>query len=256
MHRLILGDCLEKMSEIPDRSVDMVLADLPYGTLNKSNKSSEWDVMLPLDKVWKEYKRVCKPNAAIVMFAQGMFTADLMYSNKNWWRYNLIWDKGRPSGFLNANRMPLRSHEDICVFYEHLPVYNPQMVKCLPTERVHSRGNVKKVENQCYGEYKQFKARIMDEKYPRSILRVNKEHRNRENFHPTQKPVKLLEWLIRTYTNPGMMVLDNTCGSGSTGVAAAMTGREFTGIELNGGYFEIAKQRIEAAEAIMEKRKN
>ena len=248
MNRLILGNCLKEMQRIPTGSIDMVLADLPYGTLNKQNKSSYWDQMLPLDKVWKEYKRVCKPHAAIVMFSQGMFTADLMHSNRAWWRYNLVWDKGRPSGFLNANRMPLRSHEDICVFYKHLPVYHPQMVKCSVDERVHGNNKRKTAVNQCYGEYVPAVTKVRDEKHPKSIIRFNKEHKQGKFYHPTQKPVELLEWLIRTYTDPSMMVLDPTCGSGSTGVAATLTGRDFIGIEVNKEYYDIAKVRIMSAE--------
>lgn len=252
MNRLILGNCLKEMQKLPSGSVDMVLADLPYGTLNKQNKSSYWDQMLPLDQVWKEYKRICKPNAAIVMFSQGMFTADLMYSNKPWWRYNLVWDKGRPSGFLNANRMPLRSHEDICVFYKHLPVYHPQMVKCTAEERIHGNNKRKSATNQCYGSYVPTVSKVMDEKYPKSVLQFKKEHKTGQFFHPTQKPVGLLEWLIKTYTDPGMVVLDPTCGSGSTGVAATMTGRDFIGIEVNKEYYDIAKVRVIGAEIAAE----
>lgn len=250
MNQLILGDCLKEMRNIPNESVDMILADLPYGTLNKQNKSSYWDRMLPLQDVWKEYKRICKPNSAIVLFAQGMFTADLMYSNKPWWRYNLVWDKGRPSGFLNANRMPLRSHEDICVFYKHLPIYHPQKVKCLDGEQIHANRKRTTVTNQCYGKFIPSITVPMDEKYPKSVIQFKKEHKIGQFYHPTMKPVQLLEWLIKTYTDPGMVVLDNTCGSGSTGVAATMTGRDFIGIEVNKEYYDIAKRRIMDAEAI------
>lgn len=149
------GDCLDLMKDIPDKSVDAIICDLPYGVLNRGNKNAKWDKMLPLDKLWVQYCRLIKDNGAIVLFAQGMFTAQLMRSNPKMWRYNLIWQKGgRCSGFLNAKRQPLREHEDICVFYKKQPTYNPQMVKCLPHQRNHSRGKMEKEQtNRCYGKF-------------------------------------------------------------------------------------------------------
>ena len=238
------GDCLELMKNIPDKSVDMILCDLPYGVLNRKNSAAKWDSVLPLETLWFQYKRISKSNAAIVLFGSGMFTADLMQSNRKMWRYNLIWKKGdRTSGFLNANKMPLRNHEDLCVFYSKLPIYHPQMEKCSPDKRNHSRGNLNNpVKNQCYGNFTPTPTIIRDEKYPKSILNFQPEHK--DFLHPTQKPVALLEYLIRTYTNEGETVLDNCMGSGSTGVACVNTGRNFIGIELDSGYFEIAKKRI------------
>ena len=256
--QLFNGDCLIEMQNIPDKSVDMILCDLPYGVLNKNNPNTAWDRIIPFDKLWEQYERVIKDDGAIVLFSQGMFTAQLMMSNPKLWRYNLVWDKQRVTGFLNANRMPLRCHEDILVFYKSLPLYNPQYEDGLPN---HSRGNGEhKKTNNCYGEFKEIKSkkhRCYDDvnvvpltvpegkKLPRSIISVPKEH-EKTNYHPTQKPINLLKWLIKTYTNEGQLVLDNTMGSGSTGVACLDTNRDFIGIEMNKEYFEIAKKRIES----------
>ena len=244
--KLIKGDCLEEMQRIPDKSIDMILCDLPYGVLNKNNPNAQWDREIPFDKLWEAYERVIKDNGAIVLFAQGMFTAKLMLSNPKLWRYNLIWDKiNRPTGFLNANRCPLRIHEDILVFYKKQPIYNPQFSI---GEKSHSRGKcgngVGGGKNRCYGEFKQTEAVITNEKYPNSIIRIGKEHKN--FYHPTQKPVQLLEYLIKTYSNEEGVILDNTMGSGSTGIACINTNRKFIGIEMNKEYFEIAKKRIES----------
>ena len=250
--QLIHGDCLIEMQNIPDKSCDLILCDLPYGQLNKSNKHAAWDVVIPFEPLWEQYKRIIKDNGAIVLFAQGMFTAQLMTSNPKMWRYNLIWDKIMPTGFLNSKRMPLRSHEDIIVFYKSLPTYNPQMTKCEPHKRNHSKGNMLKPgKNQCYGHYVETPTIISDEKYPKSIITISKEHCVGKFYHPTQKPVALMEWLIKTYTNEGDFVLDNCMGSGSCGVAAVNTKRKFIGIELDENYYNIAKQRID--EAIMKK---
>lgn len=242
------GDCIEVMSagggEIPDKSIDMILCDLPYGVLNKSNPGAKWDCVIPFEKLWEQYKRVIKDNGAIVLFGSGMFTADLMESQRKLWRYNLIWDKVLKTGFLNANRMPLRQHEDICVFYKKLPTYNPQMVKCEPHQRNHGKGSCGKQTNNCYGEYTVLPTVISDEKYPTSIISIPKQHDREGDLHPTQKPIELLEWLIRTYTNVGETVLDSCMGSGSTGVACVNTNRKFIGIELDEKYFKIAKERI------------
>lgn len=252
---LIHGDCLVEMHRIHDKSVDMVLCDLPYEVLHKNNPYAQWDRKLPFDKLWEQYERVIKDNGAIVLFAQGMFTAELMTSNKKLWRYNLIWDKCRVTGFLNANRMPMRCHEDICVFYKSLPTYNPQYTDGLPN---HSRGNgIHKETNNCYGKFKaDYKGRTYEsvprvestvpkgKKLPRSIISIKKEHESTV-YHPTQKAVALLEYLIKTYSNEGDTILDNTMGSGSTMVACLNTNRNGIGIELNEEYFQIATQRVE-----------
>lgn len=242
---LWLGDCLQLMGDISDESVDMILCDPPYGVLNRQNPKAKWDSQIDLATMWSHYIRVIKPNGAILLFGSGMFTADIMKSNSKMWRYNLVWDKVATTGFLNANRMPLRRHEDIMVFYKKLPTYNPQMQKCKPHKRNHMRGNMQKpIKNSCYGSFINVPTVITDEKYPTSIIRISKEHCNGKFYHPTQKPVELLEWLIKSYTNEGDLVLDNCMGSGSTGVACANTGRKFLGIEIESKYFEIAKSRI------------
>lgn len=246
---LFCGDCLVEMNKISSNSVDMVLCDLPYGVLNKSNISAKWDKQLPLQRLWEHYKRIVKPNGAIVLFGQGMFTAKLMISNPKMWRYNLVWDKVLPTGFLNANKMPLRSHEDILVFYEKLPTYNPQMTEGKP---LHSKGKqykTKKPKNRNYGVFgtTDDSRKGSVEKFPKSIVRFVKPHPSIA-VHSTEKPVYLCEWLIKTYTNEKETVLDNCMGSGSVGVAAVKTGRNFIGIELNKEYFQIAQERIKEAE--------
>ncbi|MBR5285449.1 MAG: site-specific DNA-methyltransferase [Clostridia bacterium] len=241
------GDCFDYFGEIPDKSVDMVLCDLPYGTLNKKNPNAEWDKPIDLKRLWNEYRRVLKPNGAAVMFGGGYFTAELMTSAPDLWKYNLVWKKGnRPTGFLNANKQPLRLHEDICVFYDKQPTYNPQFTIGLVCHSRGKAGNGLQGRNGCYGDFKQTDAVITNEKYPTSILDFPKEYP--QKYHSTQKPVALLEWLIRTYTNKGNTVLDNCMGSGSCGVACVNTGRKFIGIEKNAEFFKTAAERIAKAE--------
>ena len=248
---LYLGDCLELMKNISDKSVDMVLCDLPYGVLNKNNPSAKWDSIIPLEQLWVQYNRIAKDDSAVVLFAQGMFTAKLMMSNPDMWRYNLVWDKvNRPTGFLDANRKPMRIHEDICVFYSQQPVYNPQFSI---GQKCHSRGKAGNSDGKCknrnYGKFKATETVMTNKKYPTSILSFEKEHI--DFSHQTQKPVDLLRYLIRTYSNEGDTILDNTMGSGSTGVAAVMENRKFIGIELQDNYYQIAVKRIN--EAIIKK---
>lgn len=239
------GDCLKLMKNLPPGSVDMILCDLPYGQLNKGNKhADECDRNLDLDALWSEYRRIIKDNGVIVLFASGMFTADLMKAAPGLWRYNLIWKKGdRVSGFLNAKRMPLRNHEGILVFYKKLPTYNPQMEECEDSQKLHSRGSLsRKQKNSCYGGYKDVQSNIINQKYPKSVLNIQPEHK--DFFHPSQKPVELLEWLVKSYTNPGEIVLDNCMGSGSTCIACINTGRRYIGMELSQKYFDVAAERI------------
>ena len=195
-------DCLTGMQRIDDGAVDCIITDLPYEVLNDGNPDAQWDKMIPLDLLCEQFKRITKPNAAIVLFGQGMFTARLMMSNPKMWRYNLVWDKARTTGFLNATRMPLRCHEDICVFYDQLPTYHPQMTKCLPHQRNHSRGKQEGEQtNRCYGSFGKAADHITDEKYPRSIISF--PNKVQGNDHPTQKPVDLIRYLILTYTDMG-----------------------------------------------------
>lgn len=238
------GNCLELMGDIADNSIDMILCDLPYGVTQ-----AKWDTVIPFDLLWEQYERVIKDNGAIVLFAQGLFTSNLMQSNSKLWRYNLIWNKGLTSGFLNANRMPMRSHEDICVFYKNLPTYNPIMTKGKPS---HSKGKMLGTNNRLYGKHKQVEQRENSEmKHPKSIINIQTLHPSRK-IHPSQKPVALLEYLIKTYTNENDTVLDNTMGSGSTGVACVNLNRKFIGIELDENYFNIAKGRMEESQLFYE----
>ena len=243
-------DCLQGMQRIPDGTIDAVICDLPYGVLNEQSEGGSWDSVIPFDKLWEQYKRICKPTAAIVLFAQGMFTANLMHSNPKMWRYNLIWKKGdRVSGFLNAYKMPMRNHEDICVFYDKLPTYNPQMRKGFPN---HTRGHGGgKLKNGCYGKFDPWGRSevITDEKFPLSIIDIEKEHDVNKQFHPTQKPVDLLRYLVLTYTNEGDTVLDNCMGSGTTAIACIKEKRHFIGFELSKEYFDKAQRRIKAEQA-------
>ena len=237
--QVFLGDCLELYKNIEPKSIDLILTDLPYGTT-----ACKWDSVIPFDKLWKQYERIIKDNGAIILFGQGMFTAELMLSNKKLWRYNLIWKKGnRISGFLNSKKQPLRNHEDIMVFYKNQPTYNPQMTY---GEKSHKKGGGNHKNTQrCYGKLIDTPTIETNEKYPISILTFDREH---PPIHQTQKSLSLLEYLIKTYTNEGETVLDNTCGSVSTGVAAVNTNRNFIGIEMDDKYFGIARKRIEDAQ--------
>lgn len=221
------------MKDIPDNSVDMVLCDLPFGVTR-----NEWDKIIPFDSLWGGYHRIVKPNGAIVLHCQQPFTSRLIMSNEKEFKYCWVWYKHYCRGFLNAKKQPLKSHEDIAVFYNKQCTYNPQMKK----GRLRSKGNSSK-QRGCYGDYKPVKT-VNDVYYPQTILDFA-GCANSELQHPTQKPVPLLEYLIRTYTNEGETVLDNCMGSGSTGIACQNTNRNFIGIELDEHYFEVAKKRIE-----------
>jgi len=247
---LLYGNCLELMRDIPDRSVDMILTDPPYGVLHKGNPNAKWDIAVPFDSLWEQWERIIKPNGVIVVFGQGMFTAKLMTSNPKMWRYNLVWDKRLVTGFLNAKKMPLRRHEDICVFYKQRPTYNPQMSRCDPHRRNHQRGKNVGVDsiptNRNYGRYYNTPTVMSDEKYPTSIISIAKQHPSKRTFHPTEKPIDLLRWLIRTFTNDGDIVLDCFMGCGSTGVACKREHRRFVGIEKEKEFYDIAVMRCES----------
>lgn len=240
MINLMHGDCLELMAQIPDGSVDMVLCDLPYGTT-----ACKWDSVIPFEPIWAHYKRVIKRNGAIVLTASQPFTSALVMSNLKMFRYAMVWDKGYTTGYGNANKIPMKAHEDICVFYSRLPAYNPQGV--MPSGKENRRGRT----DEAIGKNGLVVARYVQKltNYPRSIVSTQKET---GGVHPTQKPVVLMEYLIRTYTNEGDTVLDNTMGSGTTGVACVNTGRNFIGIEQDNKYFAIAKKRISDAYPIPE----
>lgn len=234
-YKLYNGDCLEVMKSIPDKSIDMILCDLPYGTTR-----NKWDTVIDLDLLWSQYERIIKDNGAIVLFAQVPFNIVLGYSNLKLLKYEWIWEKEQGTGHLNAKKMPLKSHENIMVFYKKPPTYNPQMVGN-EVRTVKRSGNKSKTTN--YGDFIEIKESTYIGRYPKDIIKFNKD----KGYRPTQKPVALLEYLIKTYTNEGEIVLDNCMGSGSTGVAAMLTDRRFIGIELDEGFFNIAKERIEEA---------
>ena len=238
MVNLYIGDCLEMMKDISSGSVDLILTDPPYGITN-----CIWDTIIPFDPMWEQMKRIIKPNGAICLFGCEPFSSALRMSNIKNFKYDWYWQKTTPTGFLNAKKQPLRNIETISVFYSKQPIYNPQKThghKRKVSLAKHKQ-NCKKAE-----EYNDYDLASYDstERYPTQILRF-KTDRQKSALHPTQKPVDLLEYLIRTYTNEGETVLDFAMGSGSTGVACVNTNRNFIGIELDEGYFQIAKQRIE-----------
>lgn len=230
------GDCLKIMADIPDESIDCILVDLPYGCLKPSNVHAAWDKQLDINLLWKEWLRISKPRTPIILFAQNLFSAQLIMSNPKLYRYSMVWDKVHIGAFLNANRMPLRQHEDILMFYRMLPTYNPQMVKSEKHVRNAKRGK-RGTFSQCYGNYKALEPTYADEKYPTSIIPIPKICDFNSTYHPTQKPTQLLEWLIKTYTNPGDTVLDCCMGSGSTMVACINTNRRGIGMELTEKFF-------------------
>ena len=245
VNKLHHGDCFSLMDNICDKSIDLIITDPPYACLNRSNKHAQWDKEIDLCNLWRHYERIIKDNGVILMFGQGMFGAKLMTSNPKLFKYDIVWNKVRKTGFLNAKKMPLRQHEQIFVFYKKLPTYNPQMAKCEPHQRNHSRGNgTHKETNRNYGRYGKAEELITDEKYPSSILTFPKGHSKEAWLHPTAKPVELIQYLIRTYSNEGDLVFDNFAGSGSTCIAAIREKRNFIGIELDDEYFRLANERI------------
>lgn len=239
INKIMQGDCLEAMKELPAKSVDMVLCDLPYGTTQ-----NKWDSVIPLDKLWHEYDRIVKDNGVLALTGQGVFTAKLILSNEKNFKYKIVWIKSKPTNFLNAKKQPLRKHEDICIFYKKQPVYNPQMT----AGEAYDKGFRKNQFTGSYGDFKPSHVKSSGERYPidvvmyelnelqepfESAVYIKTAESEGQVHHPTQKPVELGRYLIRTYTNPGDVVLDNACGSGSFLVAALMEGRSFIGIEKN-----------------------
>ena len=233
---LIHGDCLIEMATIPDESIDMILCDLPYGVTK-----NQWDVVIPFDDLWKQYKRIIKQNGAIVLFGSQPFTSIMIMSNMDMFRYSLVWEKNKFSDFLNAKRKPMKTNEDIVIFYKKQPTYNPQYWYSTPYTRWNTQKAVDKQTN--YGNHKENYVESEGKRLPTTVLKFNRIERPQ---HPTQKPVDLLEWLINTYTNEGETVLDNCMGVGSTGVACKNVGRHFIGIELEKTYFDMATKRIDS----------
>lgn len=232
---LTFGDCLIEMKNIDDKSIDMILCDLPYGVTKNS-----WDIIIPFDDLWKHYNRIIKDNGAIVLFGSQPFTSFMITSNIKYFRYCLVWEKNKFSDFLNSKRKPMKTNEDIAVFYKKQPVYNPQYWYSTPYTRWNTQEAVNKQTN--YGIHKEnFNENVDGKRLPTTVLKFNRVERPQ---HPTQKPVDLLEWLIKTYTNESELVLDNCMGVGSTGLACKNTNRRFVGIEKNEDYFDIAKKNI------------
>lgn len=236
-NEIIHGDCLDIMATLEDKSIDMILADLPYGTTR-----NKWDSVIPLAELWEQYERIIKDNGVIVLTAQTPFDKVLGSSNLSMLKYEWVWEKTSATGHLNAKKMPMKAHENILVFYKKLPTYNP----------IKTQGHVRKVSkaehkinSKMSTNYNPTGLTTYDstERYPRSIITFATD-KQKQALHPTQKPVALMEYLIKTYTNPGDLVLDNVVGSGTTAIAAMNTGRNFIAIEKDLEYYTIAKDRI------------
>ena len=238
INKIYNEDCLEGMKRIKDKSIDMILCDLPYGTTQ-----CKWDTIIPFDKLWEQYCRVIKDNGAIVLTASQPFTSSLIMSNAKMFKYEWIWQKTHPKGHLNAKKMPMRAHENVCVFYKKPPTYNPQM----------THGHKRKVANtnyiresdgdSCYGKENRVTFYDSTDRYPLDVQTFSNADQSNK-LHPTQKPVELFEYLIKTYTNENEVVLDNCIGSGTTAIACMNTNRKYIGFELDKGYFDISQKRV------------
>ena len=256
VNRLIEGDCMVEMKKLPDRSVDMILCDLPYGITQ-----NDWDCYLPLDELWAEYKRIIKSNGVIALTSSGIFTARLIMSQPKIYKYKWVWEKSKSTNFLNAKKQPLRKHEDICIFYQKQPTYNPQMRSGDPYDKG------KRKDQLCgnYGDFNPVHVKSEGERYPIDMIYFKTAESEGEVYNPTQKPVELGKYLIRTYTNPGEIVLDNTFGSGSFLVSALEEGRNFIGIEKNEDvarfktgevdYIKVARERLKESWKNLEHKK-
>ncbi|MEE3805442.1 site-specific DNA-methyltransferase [Lysinibacillus fusiformis] len=238
INQIFHGDCLQIMPTFPDKSIDMILCDLPYGTTQ-----CKWDVVLPFDLLWAEYNRIIKDNGAIVLFGSEPFSSTLRLSNINNYKYDWIWDKVKGTGFLNARKQPMRNHETISVFYKKQCTYNPQKTTGHVLKKSYRS---KEKQTEVYGEMRKDYVYESNERYPRSIQVFSTDTQN-SSLHPTQKPEALCEYLIKTYTNEGEVVLDNCAGSGTTLVAARNLNRNFIGIELEEKYVEVARKRLSEA---------
>ena len=248
INQVFEADCLKKMQEIPDAAIDMILCDLPYGVTQNA-----WDSYIPLDKLWMQYSRIIKPNGAIVLNSSGLFTAMIIMSQPALYKYKLVWEKSKPTNFLNVKKQPLRKHEDICVFYKKQPTYHPQMGSGV----AYDKGIRKDQLSGSYGDFQPIHVHSDGQRYPTDVIYFKTAESEGKVLHPTQKPVELGRYLIRTYTNPGDIVLDNACGSGSFLVAAVLEGRNFIGIEKNEDvalfkkepidYIAVCKERILSA---------
>lgn len=245
LNNVFEDDCLNTMGKIPDKSIDMILCDLPYGTTQNN-----WDSVIPLDELWSQYKRIIKNRGVIVLTASGTFTGELIMSQPKLYKYKWVWEKSKATNFLNAKKQPLRKHEDVCVFYKKYPGYSPQMTEGDP----YDKGVRKDQLTGSYGDFDPIKVSSSGDRYPTDIIYFKTAESEGEVFHPTQKPVELGRYLIRTYTKPGEIVLDNAFGSGSFLVSALLEGRNFVGIEKNKDmkrfkdkdidYIKVAKKRL------------
>ncbi|HCY40908.1 MAG TPA: site-specific DNA-methyltransferase [Prolixibacteraceae bacterium] len=235
VNKVIQGDCLEVMKDIPDKSIDMILCDLPYGTTR-----NKWDSVIDLVLLWQQYERIIKDNGAIALTAQGLFTAKIILSNEKLFKYKIVWIKSKSTNFLNVKKQPLRKHEDICIFYKKQPSYNPEMTN----GDAYDKGIRKDQFTGSYGDFKPKHVKSNGGRYPNDIvffeeqmvddfIYVKTAESEGPVLHPTQKPVELGRYLIKTYTNPGDIVLDNACGSGSFLLSAILENRQFIGIEKN-----------------------
>ena len=238
MNKILHGDCIDLLKNIPDNSIDMVLCDLPYGTTQ-----CKWDITIPMNKLWQAYNRVCKKNAPMVFTAAQPFTSALVMSNPKFFKYTWVWEKSKSTGYLNAKKMPMRAHEDICVFYRKPPIYNPQMTQGKP----YNKGKAHR-PTDVYGS--QVSTLVKNDtglRYPRTVQYFKTAESEGKVYHPTQKPLSLFRYLIKTYTNEGDVVLDNCIGSGTTAIAAIKENRNFVGIELDKDYVSISSQRMDEA---------
>jgi site-specific DNA-methyltransferase (adenine-specific) len=236
MNTIICGDCLIEMPKIPDKSIDMILCDLPYGTT-----ACSWDTIIPFEPLWKEYKRIIKENGAIVLTASQPFTSALVMSNIKMFKYEWIYKKTKATEFFDAKKRPLNDYEDICVFYNKPPTYNPQMVRA---EKTYKRGFVKRKKSDCYGKEKDFEQLETGMRYPKRVIEIQNAS-TKDIVHPTQKPVALFEYLIKTYTNEGDLVLDNCAGSCTTAIACINLKRNYICIENEKKYCDIGRERID-----------
>ena len=238
MIKLIKKECIVAMKEIEDNSIDAVITDPPYGTT-----ACKWDSVIPFKPMWEQLNRIIKSSGAIVLFGCEPFSSALRMSNIKNYKYDLIWNKIRASGFLNANKIPLKQHENISLFYKKLPTYNPQKYIDKPYDKTKYNGQYR--EQNVYGSFVNKTSINNGERFPKSILKFSQDWSRQQQIHPTQKPVALMEYLIKTYTDENETVLDFTMGSGTTGIACINTNRKFIGIELDNKYFEVAKKRID-----------
>jgi site-specific DNA-methyltransferase (adenine-specific) len=239
---ILLGDCLELMKDIPSGSIDMILCDLPYGTI-----ACKWDVIIPFDKLWEQYKRVIKDNGAIVLTASQPFTSALVMSNNKMFKYCWVWDKISCTGNMLAKKQPLRAYEDVCVFYKLQPIYNPILRdKAKKDIRITNVKVVNNSQTHPQSEYNQFDRREhpKDKSYPTNVMRINNYGKGYKRFHPTEKPVALFEYLVKTYTNENDLVLDNCAGSGTTAIACLNTKRQFIVMEKEQKYYDMILKRV------------